>query len=89
MFVAVVGTVDRHFDGVTYKIGKIMKHEKYDEHLKHNDISLLRTTKDIVFTDYIQPIALPKQNDPGNTAAVVSGWERTEVRNCNSLIRVD
>lgn len=79
MIVAVVGAVDRHFDGVTYRIDKIMKHKEHNDYTHHNDISLLRTAKEIVFTANIQPIALPKQNDPGNTPVVVSGWGKTKV----------
>lgn len=80
LFVAVVGAVDRHFDGATYRIDSIKKHEKHDGYTHHHDISLIRTSKEIVFTANIQPIALPTQNDPGNTAVVVSGWGKTEVK---------
>lgn len=79
-FVAVVGAVRRHFDGVTYRIQKVMRHEEFSLQTISNDISLLRTAKEITFTPNIQPIALPKQNDQGNTAAIVSGWGKASPR---------
>lgn len=79
-FVAVVGALKRHFDGVTYRVDKVMRHEDFSLQTISNDISLIRTAKEITFTPNIQPIALPKQNDPGNTAAVVSGWGKTTQR---------
>lgn len=43
---------------------------------RHNDISLIRTAKEIVFSKNVQPIALPTQNFPagGNTPVILSGW---------------
>lgn len=67
--VAVVGAVRRHFDGVTYRLDKIMRHEEFSMATISNDIALLRTAKLITFTDNIQPIALPKTNDPGSSTA--------------------
>lgn len=77
LIVAVVGAVRRHFDGVTYSINKVMKHEDFSLNTISNDIALLRTAKEIAFTANIQPIALPKQNDLGKTPVVLSGWGKT------------
>lgn len=77
-FVAVVGAVRRQFDGVAYIINKVMRHENFNLALIHNDISLIRTAREIVFTANIQPIALPKQNDMGDTLVVASGWGNTK-----------
>lgn len=81
LVVAVVGAVRRHFDGVTYRLDKIMRHEDFSMATISNDISLLRTAEMITFTDNIQPIALPTVDDAGNTAVVLSGWGKTSVYN--------
>lgn len=79
--VAVVGAVKRHFDGVTYRLDKIMRHEDFSMSTISNDISLLRTAQEIAFTDHIQPIALPTQDDMGNTQVIISGWGKTSAGN--------
>lgn len=83
LFVAVVGANRRHFDGVTYRLNKVMRHEEFNLYSISNDISLLRTAKEITFTANIQPIALPKQNDLGNTRVVISGWGK---RGANKIL---
>lgn len=81
MSVAVVGAVRRHFDGVTYRLNKIIRHEEFSMSTISNDIALLRTSKEISFTANIQPIALPTQNDLGKTPVVISGWGKTKANN--------
>lgn len=78
-FVAVVGNIHQHMDGVTYSLDKVMRHEKYDPKVFDYDISLLRTAKEIQFTANIQPINLPTKNDNGNTKAIFSGYGTTSV----------
>lgn len=73
---AVVGSVDRR-TGVSLTLNKITPHEKYDGDRLLNDISLIRTASEIIFSATIQPIALPTQNLPQpNTVVVTSGWGR-------------
>lgn len=79
--VVVVGAVHRRFDGVAYRIDKIMRHQYFSTFGLLNDISLIRTAKEIVFTANIQPIALPKQNVAANTSVVASGWGMTKPSN--------
>lgn len=78
---AVVGALRRLSGGVVVKLDTITPHENYDQRKFHNDISLLRTADEIVFSNTIQPIALPAQNLPeeGNAEVLLSGWGRTSV----------
>ena len=78
-FVAVVGTVWRDFDGFAYRIRKIIRHEEFNLTRFSNDIGLLFTAKNIVFSQKVQPIALPQQNDEGNNRVILSGWGKRKV----------
>lgn len=55
-FIAVVGTVHREFDGFIHEIQKIIRHEEFNLTLFNNDIALLYTVDEIIFTLEIQPI---------------------------------
>ncbi|XP_031639169.1 chymotrypsin-2-like [Contarinia nasturtii] len=68
-------------DGIPLKLDKITPHEHFDLNTLYNDISLLRTAEEIVFTDLIQPVSLPTQTTDGNTSVVLSGWGRTRYEN--------
>lgn len=78
---AVLGTINLKL-GVRVNIDTIIQHENYNNINVLNDISLLRTAEEIVFTNDIQPIALPTHNlpDEGNAAVIFSGWGKTSVR---------
>nr|ADR80135.1 chymotrypsin-like serine protease [Sitodiplosis mosellana] len=71
---AVVGALNRVSGGDSYELDTITPHEKWDKKTVLNDISLLRTAKEIVFSDTIQPIALPTQDTPGEIEVLLSGW---------------
>lgn len=75
---AVVGALHLSSGGVVVELNKITPHENYDQSKIRNDVSLIRTAEEIVFTDYIQPIALPTQ-DIGESEVLLSGWGRTSV----------
>lgn len=77
--VAVVGTVWRDFDGFAYRIRKIIQHERFNSIKLSNDIGLLFTVDEIIFSQYVQPIALPRRNDLGNTPVILSGWGKRMV----------
>lgn len=79
--IAVVGSVHTN-QGIRIKIDKITSHEDWNRTKHINDISLLRTAVVIIFSDNIQPIALPsKQNLPPveNTRALLSGWGKNSI----------
>lgn len=78
--VAVIGSVDAS-QGVKMKIDKITSHKGWDRSKLINDISLLRTVEEIVFSESIQPIALPTQDLPegGDTNTLLSGWGKNSI----------
>ncbi|XP_031633012.1 chymotrypsin-2-like [Contarinia nasturtii] len=82
---AVAGSYRRLKGGVTIALDKITPSKKYNTHKYFNDISLLRAAEKIVFTNLIQPIALPTQNIVGDTEVLLSGWGRTEYPISNGL----
>lgn len=75
---AVVGALRLNSGGVIIELDKITPHEKYDQYKIRNDVSLVRTAEEIVFSDTIQPIALPTQ-DIEESEVILSGWGRTSV----------
>lgn len=76
---AVVGAYRRSVGGVAVKLDRIIPHDEFTMYGIRNDVSLLHTAQEIVFTNLIQPIGLPTQNTPANLDVVLSGWGRTEV----------
>lgn len=71
---AVAGALRQSSGGTIIDLDRITKHHGWNMTQAIHDISILRTTKHIIFTQQIQPIALPKSNLPANTATVYSGW---------------
>lgn len=78
---AVVGAVNLKTGGTKVTLNKIISHKDFSLDTHSNDIALVRSVKSIIFTDVVQPIALPKQNlpDEGNVNVFVSGWGRISV----------
>lgn len=57
----------------------IKMHPAYDRTTYDSDIALIRTSKKVIFTDYIQPICLPSSKRDHaalrvNTTGIISGW---------------
>lgn len=77
---AVVGALHLDSDGLRVDLDRITPHEQYSKNRNINDISLLRTAKEIAFSRNVQPIALPTNNIEGNVHVLLSGWGRTSVR---------
>jgi len=63
-----------------YSVSKIINHPKYNDGTLENDISLLKTADQVIFTDYIIPVCLPPRNDivKIGKACVISGWGDTK-----------
>lgn len=75
---ALVGITDLADDGLFVEFDRITSHEDFfasKTDLK-NDISLLRSASEI-FTNLIQPIALPTLNTEGDAAVILTGWGYT------------
>lgn len=82
--VAHMGSLNVKHGGVDMYMDKIISHTEWDRMNRINDIALLRTAQEIIFSDTIQPIALPKRDLPkrGNTPALLSGW------GANTIVRI-
>lgn len=81
---AVVGTLRESSGGSIVKLKKIIRHPEWDEIIVKNDIAMIHTVSEIVFSSNVQPIALPQYNIPEDVSAkvIVSGWGYVEVRSC-------
>lgn len=84
VLVAVLGAINLQEGGTTILLDTITPHEGFDMLTRSNDIALIRTASEIIFSNTVQPIALPCQNVPseGVTHVVVSGWGKTNVSFC-------
>lgn len=71
--VAVVGTVRLTEGGIVIKLNKITVHENYTD-FGNYDVSLIRTQDEIIFTETVQPIALPTHQTKGDIHVILSGW---------------
>ncbi|NXW62205.1 KLK14 protein, partial [Eurystomus gularis] len=56
---------------------KVFIYPHYNPTTHDGDIMLLKLQKPARFTDYVQPVALPKRCPPPNSECVVSGWGST------------
>lgn len=79
---AVVGGVRKSSGGVIVELEKITAHKGFDLKIGKYDVALIRTATDIIFTDLVQPIALPKANLPDDKSIrlFLTGWGRHKVR---------
>lgn len=80
---AVVGAISLLEGGIIVGVDRIIIRDDFDPDWIENDITLIRTSEEIIFTDLIQPIALPTQNilHGENVAVIQSGWGIFEVFN--------
>ena len=64
----------------TMTIDKAIPHEDYSSQTSANDIALIKTTRPIVFNDYVKPICLPGANTrlAENSDVEIAGWGVTE-----------
>lgn len=74
--VAAIGAHHYNDDGVIQRLKKIIVHENYRPSTLENDIALLQTAEEIVFSNGVLPIALSRRHVDGGVRAVVSGWGR-------------
>ncbi|XP_046745054.1 chymotrypsin-2-like [Diprion similis] len=74
----VVGTPTLDNGGDSYQSRRLVHHPSYNEILIRDDIGLIEVEKPILFTDKVQPVALPTEDfDKPNQTAVLSGWGTT------------
>lgn len=75
-FHAVVGALRISSGGTHYTIEQIVNHPNYDQETMANDISVLRTETNMVFSWLVRASVLPTKDTPakGNVPVIVSGW---------------
>ncbi|XP_074137493.1 polyserase-2-like isoform X2 [Sminthopsis crassicaudata] len=69
------------------KVSEILVHENYTGHTKGNDIALLHLAEPVKFTDYVQPICLPRANHsfPHGASCWATGWGDVQESESQSL----
>lgn len=73
-FIVILGTVFLNTRGDSYKVDKLVVHNKFNRQTIQNDIGLVRTSTDIQFSNKVQPISISLFEVPVGIEAVVSGW---------------
>lgn len=86
---AVIGTIRLHEGGTAIAVDKITLHSEWNSVQLINDIALIRTAVEIIFSQTIQAIALPTKNLPTEekTNVLLSGWGRTSVKIMNFIFQ--
>ncbi|CAG2100844.1 unnamed protein product [Medioppia subpectinata] len=78
-----IGSHDRRYEGMYYRVHKVLVHNKYDERLMQNDIALYELVDAIDFnkTLNISPVCLPdadmQSRDYSHQMAQLIGWGTT------------
>ncbi|XP_045510196.1 chymotrypsin-2-like [Colias croceus] len=72
----IVGTNSLVKGGQKYSVEKIIVHKDYDAGLIQNDISVVKVTENIEFSDRVQPIELPEANTGAQAELLLTGWGR-------------
>lgn len=76
---ALVGAYRQTNGGVHVELEKITPHEGFAMQKLVNDIGLIRTAEEIIFTELIQPIALPTLQLESTERVVLTGWGKHKV----------
>lgn len=76
---AVVGAYRLSEGGVEVELDKITPHSGFSIKKLANDIALVRTAKEITFTDMVKPIALPKSALEAGERVMLTGWGKNTV----------
>lgn len=66
--------------GTAYKVSKITNHPRFDRRTLANDISVIKTSTEVRFTNLVRPVKLPATNGLDGSAATFSGWGKFDVR---------
>lgn len=60
--------------GVGYKVAQIIVHNQFNQNTYHNNIALLKTTSNIVYTNYVKPVGLASYDTPIGAVSTLAGW---------------
>lgn len=83
---AVVGALNKKYDGTSIKLDKIHIHPQYATKYTQHDIAVLRTLNQIIFSKFVKPITLPFEQPKDKSRAYVSGFGEMQVCNRTSEI---
>lgn len=76
------GSVLLDKDKVVYDAEKLIVNRNYNPFKLTDDIALVYVSKDIVFNELVQPVALPSNNNvKSGDLVVLTGWGRLYVSN--------
>lgn len=67
-------TVLEVVNGQFVAVNRIIQHPDYDQSLTNNDLSLLILSRNLIFNNRVQPIALDPIDPPTGAMAIASGW---------------
>ncbi|XP_065363724.1 serine protease SP24D [Calliphora vicina] len=81
MFTIAAGTTDLYTGGSRITLESIIINPNYND--LTTGIALLKLSQPLIFSDYIQPIALSKTNPPADSEIEISGWGRTKQNESN------
>ncbi|XP_063364629.1 chymotrypsin-2-like [Cydia amplana] len=84
-----VGTNRWNLGGQTYALERNVTHQHYVSNLIKNDIGLLVTTTDIVFSSAVRPVALAFDEAGAGVAARVAGWGRIRAGGAISTVLLE
>ncbi|KAL2740060.1 chymotrypsin-2-like [Vespula squamosa] len=71
------GSVRLDQEEAVYRVEKLIINKNYNSFKLINDIALIRVSKDITFTQLVQPVKLPVSNTvKAGDAVVLTGWGR-------------
>ncbi|XP_058125599.1 trypsin-3-like isoform X1 [Anopheles coustani] len=76
--------------GTVVKVANVVQHPNYDSETTDFDFALLELEGELSFSDVVQPVALPEQDEPveDGTLTIVSGWGNTQsAAESNAVLR--
>ncbi|XP_035905334.1 trypsin-5-like [Anopheles stephensi] len=74
-----VGSSEHASGGTVMKVARIIPYPHHSSNTNNYDIALLELKSELTFSDKVQPVVLPEQDEPivEGTMGIVSGWGLT------------
>uniref|UniRef100_A0A182TUE7 trypsin n=1 Tax=Anopheles melas TaxID=34690 RepID=A0A182TUE7_9DIPT len=85
-----VGSSEHAAGGTVLHLVRIVPHPEHSPSANNYDIALLELESELTFSDNVQPVELPEQDDPieEGTMGIVSGWGMTmSAAHSNAILR--
>lgn len=71
------GSIELHTGGDVYDVEDIIPHPRFSSWTTENDIGLIKLASPLVFSDFVQPIALETEDVGNGEPATLCGWGYT------------